>query len=97
MAKGFVLISTHEAAIDQTFNITYGDACTLLDFASVLKKHFPWLEYEIIERDDFRPQRGTLSIEKARTILGYQPDYDLEKGIDEYVQFIKDHNPSLFL
>ena len=63
----------------------------------VLKKHFPWLEYEIKDRDTFRPQRGTLSIEKAKSLLGYRPDYDLEKGVDEYVQFIKDNNPNLFL
>ena len=48
-------------------------------------------------RDTFRPQRGTLSIEKAKSLLGYRPDYDLEKGVDEYVQFIKENNPNLFL
>ena len=97
VAKGFVLVSIHEDAIDETFNITYGNARTLLDFAMVLKKHFPWLEYEIKDRDTFRPQRGTLSIEKAKSLLGYRPDYDLEKGVAEYVQFIKENNPNISL
>ena len=97
VAKGFVLVSTHEEAIGETFNITYGRSRTLLDFAMVLKNHFPGLKYEIKERDTFRPLRGTLSIKKAKTLLGYKPDYDLEKGVDEYVQFIKENNPNLFL
>ena len=97
VAKGFVLVSTHEEAIGETFNITCGNARTLLDFAMILEKHFPSLEYEIKDRDAFRPQRGTLSIEKAKTLLGYQPDYDLEKGIDEYIEFVKENNPNLFL
>ena len=52
--------------------------------------------YEVKDRDVFRPQRGTLSIEKAKNLLGYQPDYDLEKGINEYVEFVKENNPDLF-
>ena len=97
VAKGFVLVSTHEEAIGETFNITYGRSRTLLDFAMVLKNHFPGLKYEIKERDTFRPLRGTLSIKKAKTLLGYKPDYDLEKGVDEYIKFIKENNPNLSL
>ena len=97
VAKGFVLVSIREEAIGETFNITYGRSRTLLDFAMVLKNHFPGLKYEIKERDTFRPLRGTLSIKKAKTLLGYKPDYDLEKGVDEYIKFIKENNPNLSL
>jgi nucleoside-diphosphate-sugar epimerase len=93
IAKGFVLASTQKAAIGETFNITCGTARTLLDLVLILKKHFPGVEYEIIGRDEFRPKRGTLSIEKAKKLLGYEPDYDLEEGIAEYVEFVKNYNP----
>jgi nucleoside-diphosphate-sugar epimerase len=95
VAKGFVLAATEEAGIGQTFNITHGKARTLLDFVKRLETHYPGLNYEVVERDTFRPKRGTLSIEKARELLGYQPDYDLARGIDEYVAFVKEHNPML--
>lgn len=94
-AMGFVLAATHKAGINETFNITYGKAHTLYEFVTCLQKHFPDLDYVITERDAFRPKRGTLSIEKARKLLGYDPVYSLEKGIDEYIRFIKKYKNEL--
>lgn len=91
-AKGFVLAATHENAVNETFNITHGKAHTLLQYAECLKKHFPDLRYEVTERDAFRPKRGTLSIEKAKRLMGFEPQYSLEDGIDEYVSFINKYN-----
>ena len=93
IAKGFVQASMQENAIGETFNITYGKSYTLLQYLSILQEYFPELEYEVVERDVFRPKRGTLSIKKAQELLGYEPDYDLRKGIREYVDFVKEHNP----
>ena len=95
LAKGFVLAALSEKAIGETFNMTYGKAHTLLDFVLVLKELFPDLDYEVTERDAFRPSRGTLSIEKAKRLLGFNPEYDLKRGIKEYVEFVKNHNPIL--
>ena len=39
--------------------------------------------------DNFRPKRGTLSINKAKRLLKYKPKYDLQKGIKKYIDFIK--------
>ncbi len=93
IAKGFVLAAVNPNAIGETFNITRGQASRLLDFVLELKEYFPDLEYEVVARDSFRPKRGTLSIEKARKLLGYVPDYDLKKGIREYVDFLKQYHP----
>ncbi len=88
-ANGFVLAAIREEAIGETFNITNGKAHTLLEYAQELQKHFPDLEYEIMPRDEFRPKRGTLSIEKANRLLGYAPQVTLEEGIREYVEFMR--------
>ena len=93
-AYGFVLAATNDNAIGHVFNITYGKAHTLLEFVMCLTKHFPDLQYEVTERDAFRPKRGTLSIEKAKKLLGYEPKYSLQDGIDEYVAFVKEYHPS---
>ncbi len=95
IAHGFVLAATHPKAAGEIFNITRGHAERLFDFVLELKKYFPDLVYEILPRDDFRPKRGTLSIEKARNILGYEPQYDLQRGVKEYVEFVKSTNPNL--
>jgi len=95
LAKGFVLAALSEKAIGETFNITSGKAQRLLDFVLILKEIFPDLEYEVAKKDKFRPHRGTLSIEKARKLLGYEPEYDLRSGIREYVNYIKEKNINL--
>ena len=91
VASGFILAATSESANGEVFNIARGSASTLLQFALTLKEHFPELRYEVAERDTFRPKRGTLSIEKARLLLGYEPRYSLKAGIAEYVAFLRRH------
>jgi nucleoside-diphosphate-sugar epimerase len=93
VARGFVLAATQKAGAREVFNITYGKSHTLLQFVQCLQRHFPDLRYEITERDEFRPRRGTLSTEKARELLGYFAEYSLQRGIDEYVAFNKRRHP----
>ena len=41
---------------------------------------------KIVEEEDvFRPKRGALSIEKAKTLVGYDPKVSLEDGIKRYL------------
>ena len=91
IAKGFVLAATRPKGAGETFNITAGHAATLLDFVKCIQEHVPGVKYEITERDAFRPKRGTLSIEKARKLIGYEPQYTLSKGVAEYVAFMREH------
>ncbi len=93
IARGFVLAATHPAAVGETFNITYGKAVTLVEYVQELKKYFPNLQYEVGARDAFRPKRGTLAIEKARKLLGYEPQYDIARGVKEYIEFAREHHP----
>jgi nucleoside-diphosphate-sugar epimerase len=88
VAAGFILCATHPNAVNQTFNIAHGKAHTLMDYVLCLQRYFPDLEYDIVEREAFRPKRGTLSIEKARSRIGFEPRYSLEQGIAEYLEFM---------
>jgi nucleoside-diphosphate-sugar epimerase len=90
VAAGFVLAATQDAAIGEAFNISAGRAYTLVEFAELLKRQFPALTYEVVERDDALPSRGTLSIDKARERLGYQPTHSLQEGLAKYVDFMRD-------
>ena len=44
LANGFVLAATQPNAVGQIFNITYGKAHSLVEFAETLKQHFPSLQ-----------------------------------------------------
>lgn len=92
LVDGVILASIKKNGINNTFNITNGEGRSLLEFVKILKKYFPRLNYEITPRDNFRPKRGTLSILKANKLLGYKPKYSIEKGIKEYLNFLKEIN-----
>ena len=45
-------------------------------------------------RDKLMPVRGTLSVEKARKQLGYEPANPLEVGIEKYVAWYRELVPA---
>ena len=88
LANGCVLAGTKEKGINQTFNITYGKGQTLYSYVINLKRFFPNLKFKIKPRDITKPSRGTLSINKARKLLNFNPKYNLKIGIKKYVQYL---------
>lgn len=99
LIQGVMLAIVKPEAINETFNITYGDGRELNNLAGLVQEHFPGIKLTHQPRDGLMPERGTLSIEKARTKLGYEPEYPLEKGFVNYINWYKDfaaRNPELF-
>ncbi len=94
IVQGFYLASTRSEAAFETFNMTYGQARYLSDLVNVIRKFEPGLQTsgEAIDDAD-RPKRGTLSIEKARRLLGYHPVWPLERGIPQYLSYIRESKP----
>ena len=88
---GFILALKSEKAVNETFNITRGNERSIKEFAQIIQKHIP-VETIVKPAKEIRPERGTLSIEKARKLLNYNPKYDIEQGVPEYIKFFKDNN-----
>jgi UDP-N-acetylglucosamine 4-epimerase len=88
------LTTTNPKAIGEVFNTAVGDRTNLNQLLSLLKtnlsKHDPQIaNINIIhgpERKGDIPH-SLASIEKAKTILGYSPSYNLEKGLNEAVEW----------
>ncbi len=87
-AEGFFLAATKPEANDQVFNVTRGEARSIGEYAELVRKTFPKATIVYEPEDTARPRRGTLSIEKARRLLGYAPKVSLEKGVEEYVRLV---------
>lgn len=85
--EGAYLSLTKEAAMNQVFNITYGNAQSINRLPEILKNHFPTLEVEFIQRDRMKPVRGTLEIDKAKKLLGYSPRVSLDVGYPKYIEW----------
>jgi nucleoside-diphosphate-sugar epimerase len=90
IAEGFYLASTHPNARNETFNMTYGQARTLSELVEVIRQSEPGLGLSQEDIDDSdRPTRGSLRIDKARRLLGYAPQWPLERGIPVYLEHLR--------
>jgi nucleoside-diphosphate-sugar epimerase len=99
LVQGVLRCITQPEAKNEIFNITYGDARRISQMAELVREHFPGIELINSPRDSLMPERGTLSVEKARRLLGYEPQNPLEKGFVRYIKWYKQlaaEQPELF-
>jgi nucleoside-diphosphate-sugar epimerase len=89
LVQGVRLVIQCPQARNEIFNLTYGEARTIADLVEVVKKDFPDVEVESVERDKLMPYRGTLKVDKARKLLGYEPANPIEVGIPKYTGWYK--------
>ena len=90
VVEGICLAIASPRGANETFNVTAGNARSINDLVAAVRTHFPELEVEYVERDELRPFRGTLSVDKARESIGYDPATSLEDGVARYVDWYRD-------
>jgi nucleoside-diphosphate-sugar epimerase len=89
LIQGVVRCIAEPAAINQTFNITYGKGRQISELAEIVLKRFPDRKISKAARDSLMPERGTLSIKKAKDLIGYQPEYPIERGFEKYIEWYR--------
>jgi len=87
---GVTLAVENENSLNETFNMTYGEARTIGDMAEILKNHFDGININYTPKDSLTPDRGTLNVDKARDLLGYQPQNPIDLGYPKYIEWYKD-------
>lgn len=90
LIEGICCCLERPEALNQIFNLTYGQGRSLNDMVAILREEFPNIRVRHVARDTLMPERGTLSIEKAKTLLGYRPKYPLEEGFRRYIHWYKE-------
>ena len=99
LVQGIIRCITKPEARNQIFNMTYGDARSLGQMLDILRSELPGIVVEHQARDQLMPERGTLSMSKARQLLGFEPQWPLEKGFVRYIRWYKElaeRQPALF-
>lgn len=71
-------------AVNETFCITAGQAKTLAELAEIVRKRIQ-CRIEYGPPDPEKPSRGTMSVEKAKRLLGWEPIFPLEDGMRAYI------------
>jgi nucleoside-diphosphate-sugar epimerase len=90
LVSGIQLVLAEPAARNEVFNLTYGEARSMNDLVATLQEHFPDVDVVRVPRDELTPFRGTLSVDKARALLGYAPQYPIARGIPAYVEWYRE-------
>ena len=88
--SGIILCCNNKKALNQTFNLTYGNSRKIYDLVSIVREKFPKIKIALKKKEVFTPERGTLSINKAKKLLGYKPKYSIDKGYRKYLNWYKE-------
>jgi nucleoside-diphosphate-sugar epimerase len=94
LVSGITGIIESERSKNQIFNLTYGQSRSLSEMAQIVADHFPGIKINYLPKDNLMPERGTLSIEKAKNLVGYNPQFPLEKGLAKYIGWYRTHFPN---
>ncbi len=92
------MLAQNPKASNQIFNVARGERTTLVQLVDKLKSALSRFDPEISEIEPiFGPNRvgdiphSLASIEKARTLLGYEPKFDINSGLDEATHWYKEN------
>jgi UDP-glucose 4-epimerase len=92
-ALGIFLAATAKNLQSRVFNIGTGVPTTLKDVAAILRRHLPKAVIEVGPGLNFLgaayPMYGIYDISRAQRELGYKPEYDLERGIADYLESLQ--------
>lgn len=87
-ADGIVAAATRVMARNNTYNITKSHSVSLLEAAEMIVKIVGKGNIEVRDKDADFPSRGALNIDRARTILGFDPKVDVEEGFQKYYEWL---------
>jgi UDP-glucose 4-epimerase len=92
-ALGIFLAATAKNLQSRVFNIGTGVPTTLKEVAAILRRHLPKAVIEVGPGLNFLgaayPMYGIYDISRAQRELGYKPEYDLERGIADYLESLQ--------
>jgi UDP-glucose 4-epimerase len=92
-ALGIYLATTADRVPSRVYNIGSGIGQSLNDFAAALRRKLPKADIEIGPGLNFLgmpyPPHGVYDIKRASEELGFKPEYDLERGVEDYLDALK--------
>ncbi len=90
LVDGLLLVMKNPNSKNQIFNLTYGESRKINDLVDIMQKYFPGIGIQYVERDKLMPFRGTMSVAKAKRLVGYDPQNPIEVGFPKYIEWYRD-------
>ena len=92
-ALGIYLACMAKSPKSRVYNIGSGRGATLNDIAKIVRKHIPNADIEIGPGLNFHgspyPLCSVYDISRAAAELGYKPEYDLDRGVADYIDSLR--------
>jgi UDP-glucose 4-epimerase len=73
-----------------TLNIGTGVVITFDDLVALAKRLLPKLQVEIVPGERLRSAKQPMVIDKARLVLAWVPEYDIEAGFKDYIRELQE-------
>jgi nucleoside-diphosphate-sugar epimerase len=90
LTQGVALVIREEAARGEILNLTFGQGQELQTVANIVREEFPGISVTHTPRNTLVPERGTLDVSKAKSLLGYAPEFDVDRGFRRYIGWYRD-------
>ncbi|GGX27176.1 SDR family oxidoreductase [Aquimarina muelleri] len=88
------LVSSNQEALNNVYNTAFGERTTLKELTTLLKQYLAEFDSSIADVDvKYGPERkgdiphSLASVDKAKTLLGYDPKFDIKLGLKEAVKW----------
>ncbi|MCF8366750.1 MAG: SDR family oxidoreductase [Bacteroidales bacterium] len=92
MANELAASTTNPAALNTVYNVAFGEATTVNELIDVLKENLSKFDPEIAKVTATKGDKrigdilhSLASIDKARKLLGYDPQYSIKSGLEEAI------------
>jgi nucleoside-diphosphate-sugar epimerase len=84
-----ILALNKKKSVGDIFNISGPDTVNLKQLVSIIRGHFPKMvvESQDFDKGDITSTNFKITYEKAKKMLGYEPQYNLAKGIEQVINF----------
>jgi UDP-N-acetylglucosamine/UDP-N-acetylgalactosamine 4-epimerase len=94
MANELAALTQNPEAVNSVYNVAFGQATTVNELIAQLKKNLSQFDAAISKVEIIKGDKRTgdilhslASIDKGKKLLGYDPQYDISKGLSEAIEW----------
>ncbi len=91
VARAAILAADAKEFDQRVYNVTGGSQITLGEAANMVREAIPGADIEIGPGHLHLDRQGPYDISAADRDLGYRPEWPVERGIPEYIDWLRDH------
>lgn len=87
VARGICLVLMSDKTKGEIVHISGGNDNSIKELAEIIAKYIPGVKMVVAPSRKVDVNRGKLDISKAEKLIGYKPEFSLDKGIRDYVKW----------